>query len=257
MSSGGPTPPITHAISAPFVAMRRESNPGKRTPSAALTLIARRSVDLRADFFTTSDHFTTSALTIAAKSSGESATISAPSAPSFSRTSGSARIFTISVFSRFTIAGGVPAGAKTPCHEPTSKPGSPDSVSVGTSGAISDRFAVVTASALSLPALASGHAVVMLSKVIVTWPPTTSCSAGGLPLYGMCCMSTPAIVLKSSPDRCCDVPLPDEANVYFPGLAFSKTTSSFTSFAGTPGLTTSMFGTRAIIVIGMKSLTGS
>ena len=51
-------------------------------------------------------------------------------------------------------------------------------------------------SARSLPAFASGHAVVMLSNVIVTCPPITSCSAGGLPLYGMCCMSTPAIALE-------------------------------------------------------------
>src|SRR5438874_524941 len=80
--------------------------------------------------------------------------------------------------------------------------------------------AVVRASARSLPDLARGKAVVMLSKVIVTCPPTTSCNAGGLPLYGMCCIWTPAIDLKSSPDRCCDVPLPLDANVYLLGLAF-------------------------------------
>ena len=116
---------------------------------------------------------------------------------------------------------------------------------------------MVTASARRLPAFASGSAVVMLSKVIVTWPPTTSCSAGGLPLYGTCCMSTPAMLLKSSPDRCCDVPLPLEANVYLPGFAFISATSSATFFAGTFGLMTSRFGSRAISVIGTKSRTGS
>src|SRR5207253_8074722 len=115
---------------------------------------------------------------------------------------------------------GVPAGAKTPCQDPTSNPATPDSASVGTSGATDERLAVVTASARSLPAFASGHAVVILSKVIATRPPTTSCSAGGLPLYGMCCMSTPAIALNSSPDKCCEVPLPLEAKLYLPGFAF-------------------------------------
>ena len=76
---------------------------------------------------------------------------------SFSRTSGMLSAFTISALSRLTISGGVPAGANTPCHEPTSKPGNPDSASVGTSGAIDERLAVVTASARSLPALASGQ----------------------------------------------------------------------------------------------------
>jgi len=105
--------------------------------------------------------------------------------------------------------------------------------------------------------LTNGHAVVMLSKVIATCPPTTSASAGGLPRYGMCCISTPVIVLNSSPERCCDVPLPLDAKLYLPGLALSSAINSRTSFAGNSGLTTSMFGTRTISVIGAKSRTGS
>ena len=35
-------------------------------------------------------------------------------------TSGMLMIFTISALSRLTTSGGVPAGANTPCHEPTS-----------------------------------------------------------------------------------------------------------------------------------------
>ena len=70
-------------------------------------------------------------------------------------------------------------------------------------------------------------------------------------------MSVPDIDLKSSPERCCDVPLPLDANVYLPGFALSSTISSVTFFAGTSGLTTSMFGTRASSTIGTKSLTGS
>ena len=41
------------------------------------------------------------------------------------------------------------------------------------------------------------------------------------------------------------------------GLAFISAISSLTFFAGTSGLTTSRFGTRAISVMGAKSLTGS
>ena len=70
-------------------------------------------------------------------------------------------------------------------------------------------------------------------------------------------MSTPAMLLNSSPDRCCDVPLPLEAKVYLPGFFFISAMSSATVFAGTSLFTTSMLGTRAISVIGTKSFTGS
>ena len=76
-------------------------------------------------------------------------------------------------------------------------------------------------------------------------------------MYGMCCMSTPAMLLKSSPDKCCDVPLPLDANEYLPGLAFNSVINSATFLAAMSGLMTSMFGTRAISVIGTKSFTGS
>src|SRR5204862_2215687 len=125
---------------------------------------------------------------------------------------------------------------------PRPHPPHPDCDGAGASGATAERFAVVTASARSVPPLASGHAVVMLSNVIATWPPTTSCSAGGLPLYGMSRMSTPAMLLKSSPDKCCDVPLPLDANEYLPGLAFNSVINSVTFCAGMSGLTTRRFG---------------
>jgi hypothetical protein len=97
----------------------------------------------------------------------------------------------------------------------------------------------------------------MLSNVMLTWPPITSVSAGGLPLYGTCCISTPAMPLNSSPERCCDVPLPLEAKFQLPGFAFMSLMSSATFLAGMSLLTTSMFGTRAISVIATKSFTGS
>ena len=58
-----------------------------------------------------------------------------------------------------------------------------------------------------------------LSKSTCTWPPIRSMSAGPAPLYGTCSMSQPVINLNSSPDRCTEVPLPDEAMLILPGLA--------------------------------------
>jgi len=75
---------------------------------------------------------------------------------------------------------------------------------------------------LSLPAFAGGHAVVMLSKLIDTVPDRRSGSNGPLPLYGMCCIETPAMVLKRSPEMCWEVPLPAEPKLYLLGFAFSS-----------------------------------
>ena len=56
-----------------------------------------------------------------------------------------------------------------------------------------------------------GRAEAMLSNIIETWPPATSCNPGGLPLYGTCCICTPAIALNISPAKCWELPLPAEA----------------------------------------------
>src|SRR5512133_2995736 len=68
----------------------------------------------------------------------------------------------------------------------------------------------------------------------------------------MCCIFTPAIVLKSSPERWIDVPLPDEPNDS--GDFFASSISSFTLDAGTDLFTTSRLGVDARKVIGVKSL---
>src|SRR6266571_645827 len=59
----------------------------------------------------------------AASSAGEPPMTSRPRSSSFLRTSGCARIFTVSRCSRSMIAGGVPAGAMSPNHGTASKPG--------------------------------------------------------------------------------------------------------------------------------------
>ena len=62
-----------------------------------------------------------------------------------------------SASSFFRIAGGVPRGASRPVPPPTSKPGTPDSATVGISGAAGRRALEVTAIARSLPLFKNGR----------------------------------------------------------------------------------------------------
>ena len=64
---------------------------------------------------------------------------------------------------------------------PTSKPGTPDSLTVGTSGASGLRFTDVMAMGLTLPLLAMDCSEMMESSRICTWPPATSARAGAVP----------------------------------------------------------------------------
>jgi hypothetical protein len=65
------------------------------------------------------------------------------------------------------------------------------------------------------------------------------------------------MILNSSPEMCCEVPLPAEPKLYLFGLAFSSAISSCTELALTLGCTISMFGSVASIVTGAKSPSGS
>src|SRR6516165_368736 len=69
----------------------------------------------------------------------------------------------------------------------------------GNIGSASDRVAVVTAKARSLPALMCSIDAAM--SVNVTWicPPSRSVIAGPAPRYGTCVRLTPVIILNSSP----------------------------------------------------------
>ncbi|MCY1222760.1 hypothetical protein D9M69_392540 [compost metagenome] len=98
-----------------------------------------------------------------------------------------------------------------PNHVSDSKPGSPDSLAVGISGASGERFALVTASALSLPSFTCGSPETMLSNSTCTLPEIRSGTASAVPRYGMCVMNTLACALKASAVRCTTVPLPLEA----------------------------------------------
>jgi len=68
---------------------------------------------------------------------------------------------------------------------------------------------------------ASGRTAAAVSSTIDTVPETTSVTPGLLPLYGTWTTSIPVRRLKSSIARCETVPLPDDALVSLPGLAFA------------------------------------
>jgi hypothetical protein len=75
-------------------------------------------------------------------------------------------------------AGGPRAPA---CHVETSNPGNADSASVGNSGAVAERLAVVTASARSLPAFTCVMASEIFANISCAWPESRSVIAGGRP----------------------------------------------------------------------------
>jgi hypothetical protein len=98
---------------------------------------------------------------------------------------------------------------------------------------------------------------VRLSNMTSTSPPSMPESAGPLPLYGTCTILTPVIIMNISADMWIDVPLPEDAKLILPGLLFARAMNSATDFAGTEGLTSMTFGTRAIMATGTRSFSRS
>ena len=105
-----------------------------------------------------------------------------PRASSFARIAGSRSTWLIAALRRSTIGTGVPSGAITTFHVPTSSPGTPASAKVGTLGAELIRAAPITPSARSLPACTIGRPTPIEPPMNWTWPATVSCSAGPVPL---------------------------------------------------------------------------
>ena len=79
------------------------------------------------------------------------------------------------------IGSGVPAGAAMPSHPMYSKPGRPDSATVGISGSASSRVGLVTASARILPALTCGSCTLTVPNVKVKRPAMRSSIAADAP----------------------------------------------------------------------------
>src|SRR5678815_5086598 len=128
---------------------------------------------------------------------------------------------------------------------------------VGTSGSIDERFAVVTASTLTLPLFMKGCADNTGTNAMSTSPDSTAVVAGPPPLYGTCVTATPAYCFSISIDRWLVVPMPLDDALNCPARFLASATSSGTLLTGTLGCTTSTSGTEDTHETGSKSLTGS
>ncbi len=135
----------------------------------------------------------------------------APRAEICSTTPGSLIALTVSAWSRRMTGCGVAAGASSAYQSVDSYPGTPDSATVGISGAALDRARPVMASPFSRPARTCGSEGRGLVHMTCTWPLTRSTSAGPAPLYGMCTRSMLVIRFSNSTERWPPVPGPDEA----------------------------------------------
>src|SRR5262249_5501202 len=101
---------------------------------------------------TTLAHFSVSSAMSLPKSAGKPGSAVPPRLASFALNLGLARPALISLLSLSIICGGVVLGAPTPYHWLDSKPGR-NSPIVGMPGSVSERVALATASARSVPAL--------------------------------------------------------------------------------------------------------
>ena len=81
---------------------------------------------------------------------------------------------------------------------------------VGISGHAGTRLLLVTPRPRSLPLLTVSCATDTLAKDITVSPLITEDTDSGVARYGTWVILTPAIMPKSSPDMCCEVPPPPE-----------------------------------------------
>src|SRR5215831_18761224 len=130
--------------------------------------------------FTTLAHFSVSSAISFTKSAGEPTSGVPPKSASRALIVGSARPALISLLSLSTMSAGVFLGAPMPVHKVASKPGT-KSLTVETCGSASERVAVVTASARSLPVLTYSIDEDMLGNMTCTCPASRSGSAGPPP----------------------------------------------------------------------------
>src|SRR5438105_3539099 len=137
------TPPVTKTYLAIYLARVGIEESTRDCALAQSGLIPCRRI--------TSDQRVDSARIVAASSSGELPTGSAPSPASFSLTSGSFRMRDASKWSLEITSTGVPEGTISAYQETASKPGKPCSAIVGSSGITRERFRLAMPSVRSLP----------------------------------------------------------------------------------------------------------
>src|SRR5882672_1388628 len=116
---------------------------------------------------------------------------------------------------------------------------------LGTSGRNGARSAVVTASARNVPACNCPTDSGPLLNEIGICPPSRSLIEGAPPLYGMALRSILARLLRSSPARWVDVPVPAWANERLPGLAFAAAIKSAIALNGESARTNRILGEDA------------
>src|SRR5258706_9997926 len=136
---------------------------------------------------------------------------------------------------------GVRAGATNPYQPVTSKPGTCSFIA-GTSGSVAWRRGLVTASARTFPERTYGSADEAVANMNCTRPAIRSVMASAAPRYGTWTVFTPASTLSISPDKCTEVPLPDDEKLSPPGFALASATSSLTELAASDRVTTRMLG---------------
>ena len=157
---------------------------------------------------------------------------------------------------RFTSAGR-PRGAAMACHDCTLASVTPLSSSVGTPGRSGERFSLVIASARSLPARICGIAVLTFMNDASTWLPSRSVITGPPPLYGTCTPVVPVCSQNNSAVRWSLLPLPEDAKLILPGLAFSKAITSARVLWGDAAGTTSTLGACTAMETGSRSFSAS
>src|SRR5688572_20090336 len=130
-------------------------------------------------------------------------------------------------------------------------------MTVGSSGRDAARVRVETAMGRTRLARMNAMAAGSEENITCTCPLARSVSAGGAPLYGTWVHVTPVIERNSSPDRWVMVPVPADATLMSPGLAFASATRSCTDLSGIDGCTITTIGVDAIMAIGTRSLSVS
>src|SRR5712691_4108309 len=136
-------------------------------------------------------HFAMSRSIRAPSTSGGPPAVTSPCLANVPFTSGEARNWLTAALVRATASAGVPAGASMPNQRSTSKPVTPCSASVGTSGAAATRSALAIPRMRICLSAASGSATCVGTNMALTWLPTRSDITPDVPLYGICARSVP------------------------------------------------------------------
>src|SRR6202162_4636629 len=121
---------------------------------------------------------------------------------------------------------------------------------LGTSGKNGARAAVVTASALTVPAAIWPTDSGPLLNDSGICPPSRSLTAGAPPLYGIAAISILARFFRSSPAKCAEVPVPASPYDRLPVLALACPITSLKVLNGESARTSKIFGDDANSEIG-------